>query len=136
MQVSTGELRGGFATSAFCAWVVDWRRNMIAGDQTGASRDAQVIAGALRWNAIRTLDPHPSTRVRRDMSFQLSQFGWTLPYIRAIAAGDLRQVNRLIASGRWGNNFWYYDPGFSPGYVKRGGDAGTEYMRYLAGARP
>jgi hypothetical protein len=137
--VSTGALRGWFARSAFCAWVVDWRRATLAGDHATATRDARVIAGALRWKAITAEDPHPTTAERYDGGPAPSLFGWILPYLPAVKAGDPTTVDRLIANDTYGQFFWESDPGFiqwvhRTGAHSRDGDAGgAQYMQYLTG---
>jgi len=62
-KMPAGALHGTFASSAFCAWVLDWRHDMITGRQAAATRDARVITGALRWKAVTARDPHPSMSV-------------------------------------------------------------------------
>jgi hypothetical protein len=111
MEVSTGALRGWFAMSAFTAWVVDWREAMLAGDQARAVRDAQAIGGALRWNAVTAEDPHPSISVPGDMgTTHTTLFGWMIPFIHAVHAGDRPRVDALILSARYGGNFHTYPP--------------------------
>jgi hypothetical protein len=47
-RVPSGQIRGEFAMSAICAWVIDWRRAARTGDRARASHDAAVLAGACR----------------------------------------------------------------------------------------
>ncbi|MGO9898120.1 MAG: hypothetical protein ACLP0J_00140 [Solirubrobacteraceae bacterium] len=62
-KVPAGQLRGLFASTAFDAWVLDWRHDVMTGRRAAAARDARVISDALGWKAVRAWDPHPSTSV-------------------------------------------------------------------------
>ena len=105
-KVPAGQLHGLFASTAFDAWVLDWRHEVMTGRRAAAARDARVISGALDWKAVRAWDPHPSTSVPGDMGqTHPSQFGWMIPFIRAVGAGDLASVDRLILSTRYGGPF-------------------------------
>jgi hypothetical protein len=109
LPIPSGQIRGEFAASAFCAWIADWRRQMMHGARTAAERDAVVIEGALRWPAVRAWDPHPRAAARgANGSTHPTTFGWMVPYIRAVAADDLRQVNTLILSAPYGAQFHLY----------------------------
>jgi hypothetical protein len=112
VEISTGQLHGFFAMSAFVAWIVDWRREMIADRRAAATRDAQVIEDALNWKAVRAWDPRPTTHRRDDSGgFQPSLFGWMIPFIQAVRAGDLGRVNQAINDPQYGGNFYIYVPG-------------------------
>jgi hypothetical protein len=120
-RVPSGQIRGEFAMSAICAWVIDWRRATRTGDRARASHDAAVLAGALRWSAVTAWDTHPRVSVPGDMgSVAPSKFGWAIPYIAAVRAGDLAEVDQLLSgdyrSGRedYYGNFLLYTPGYDP----------------------
>jgi hypothetical protein len=105
-RVPAGQLHGAFAASAFDAWVLDWRHDMMTGRQAAAARDARVISGALHWKAVTDWDPHPSTSVPGDGgTTHPSTFGWMIPFIQAVGAGYLAGVDRLILSDRYGGPF-------------------------------
>lgn len=98
-KAPAGQLHGAFAASAFCAWVLEWRRNTMSGQQAVATLDAGVISGALRWKAITAWDPHPSMSVPGDGgTTHPSTFGWMIPFIQAVRAGDLARVNQAIVN--------------------------------------
>jgi hypothetical protein len=120
-RVPSGQIRGEFAMSAICAWVIDWRRATRTGDRARASHDAAVLTGALHWSAVTAWDPQPRVAVPGDMgSVAPSKFGWAIPYIDAVRTGDLTEVDRLLAgnyhSGRedFYGNFLIYTPGYDP----------------------
>jgi hypothetical protein len=132
LPIPSGEIRGEFAASAFCAWVADWRRQVTDGSQSAAARDAVVISGALRWKIVRAWDPHPRTSVPGDNgSTHPSQFGWMIPYIQAVGAGDLRQVNRLIAGERFSGDFLMYGQPVPSLKSPRVILTGRRFLRYL-----
>lgn len=149
-RLPSGQLRGDFATSAICAWVLDWRRAARAGDRARESHDAAVLAGALHWSAVTARDPHPRVARTGDMgTVAPSTFGWAIPYIAAVRAGDLARVERLLVSNyRSGRenyplygNFFIYTPGYDPPLpgkqdnwvLKTGVRMGPRsYQRYLA----
>jgi hypothetical protein len=111
-KVPAGQLHGAFAATAFDAWVLDWRHDMMAGQRTAAEYDAGVISGVLNWNAVTDWDPHPSTSVPGDMgTTHATTFGWMIPFIQAVAAGDVAGVNELILSDRYGGDFAVWVPG-------------------------
>jgi hypothetical protein len=113
VRVSTGAVRGWFAMSAFTAWVIDWWRAMHAGDTARAARDAQVIAEAPNWDAVRAEDPRPLASMPGDLgSTDTSLFGWILPYVPAIQAGDVSRVDQLLDSDLYGGMFGIFDPGW------------------------
>lgn len=88
-----------FAASAFTAWVLDWRHDMLTGQKAAAANDARVIASALTWPAVTARDPHPSLSVPGDMgTTHPSPFGWAIPFVRAVGAGDLAGVNQAIVN--------------------------------------
>jgi len=96
-QVPSGQLHGAFAASAFCAWVLEWRRATKRGQETVAAHAARVISGALAWKAVRDWDPHPSLVVPGDMgTTHPSMFGWMIPFIRAVRTGELARVDAAI----------------------------------------
>ena len=111
-KVPSGQLRGGYAQAAICAWVLDWRAAVRGGDAARAEHDAAVLAGALHWRAVTAWDPHPSTAVPGDMgTTHPSQFGWAIPFIAAVRGGDVRRVDRLLVT-RFAAAFLESDPGF------------------------
>jgi hypothetical protein len=98
-RVPAGALHGVFAASAFCAWVLDWRHDVMSRRPAAAARDRRVISGALRWKAVRDWDPHPSMSVRGDGgTTHPSAFGWMIPFIHAVRTGELAQVDQAIVS--------------------------------------
>jgi hypothetical protein len=99
MVISTGALRGSFAQSAFCAWVYDWRDATQAGDAATAQRAAQAIRQAPSWKAVVALDPHPhAAPPYTGRHGPMSDFGWLLPFRRAVSAGDLSAVDGMLAA--------------------------------------
>jgi hypothetical protein len=111
-KVPAGQLRGAFASTAFDAWVLDWRHDVMTGRRAAAARDARVISGALDWKAVRAWDPHPSTSVPGDWgTTHPSEFGWMIPFIQAVGARDLASLDRLILSMRYGGPFAASVPG-------------------------
>jgi hypothetical protein len=106
-RVPAGQLHGAFAAAAFCAWVLDWRHDMMAGRQAAAAGEAQVISGALRWKAVTAWDPHPSMSVPGDGgTTHPSVFGWMIPFIRAVRTGDLARVdNAIVSDANYGGQF-------------------------------
>ena len=113
-KVPSGQLHGAFAASAFSAWILAWRQDMMTGRQAVAARDARVISGALGWKAVTDWDPHPSMSVPGDMgSTHPSTFGWMIPFIQAVRAGDLARVNQAIVNdSRYGGQFaWWVNTG-------------------------
>jgi hypothetical protein len=106
-KVPAGQLHGGFAASAFCAWVLDWRHDMMTGQQAAAERDAGVISGVLNWKAVTDWDPHPSMSVPGDGgTTHPSEFGWMIPFIQAVGTGDPARVDQAIVSeAKWGGQF-------------------------------
>ena len=97
VQVSTGELRGWLAGSAYCAWLYYWR-NAKTQDASGeATLAARVITTAPSWNAVRAEDPHPTFLPRSKRTL----FGWMLPFRTLVLRGDVAAVgHRLITSDR------------------------------------
>ncbi|MGH2889585.1 MAG: hypothetical protein ACRDNJ_08150, partial [Solirubrobacteraceae bacterium] len=88
-KVASGQVRGAFAMSAICAWVLDWRQATLNGDRPRAVHDTAVLTGAMRWPAVTAWDPHPSVSVPGDSgTTHPSTFGWAIPYIAAIKADD------------------------------------------------
>jgi hypothetical protein len=119
--VSVGALRGWVAMGSFCAWTVDWRQALRAGDVARARRDAGVIGGVLDWRAVRAEDPRPAAG---------SLFGWILPYLPAVGAGQLSRVDALLTSGADGNRCWSADPGFAR-RIDSLKDPGAAYLAFL-----
>jgi hypothetical protein len=115
-RVPAGALHGAFASTAFTAWVLDWRHDMLTGRRGAAADDTRVISGALHWKAVTAWDPHPSTSVPGDMgTTHPSTFGWMIPFIQAVDARDVTRVDQLILSDRYGGQF----AGSVPGAVTR-----------------
>ncbi len=106
-RVPAGALHGVFAASAFCAWVLDWRHDMMTSRHAAAAGDARVISGALRWKAVTAWDPHPSLAVPGDMgTTHPSVFGWMIPFIQAVRTGDLARADQAIVSdAKYGGEF-------------------------------
>jgi hypothetical protein len=126
-KVPAGALHGQFASTAFDAWVLDWRHDMMIGRRAAGARDERVISGALDWKAVRAWDPHPSTSVPGDGgTTNPSQFGWMIPFIQAVEAKDVASVDRLILSDRYGGPF----AGWIPDAVTRNLFGGT-LLSYL-----
>jgi hypothetical protein len=112
--VPSGQVRGAFAMSAICAWVLDWRNATQNGDRVRAVHDAAVLAGAVRWRAVTAWDPHPRVSVPGDSgTTHPSTFGWAIPYIAAVRAHDPARLDRLLANIRYNASFYLYDPGFN-----------------------
>lgn len=86
--MSTGMINAGIARSAFAAWVLDWRHAELTGNVTGARQAAAVIAKAPRWRATTDLGA----------DYDAEYFGWMKSFVRAVAAGSVSEVDRLIAS--------------------------------------
>jgi hypothetical protein len=109
-KMPVGELHGSFAATAFAAWVVDWRHDMMTGRAAAGARDAGVMSGALRWKAIQAEDPHPRLSVPGDMgSTHPTPFGWMIPIIRAVGTGELARVNQaILRDGAYGGQFWLW----------------------------
>jgi hypothetical protein len=131
---STGSIDVNIAQSAFCAWVLQWRYAEMTHNAAGARQAAAVIAQAPRWKAISD---------DRGISGYEASFRWLPPFVRAVAAGDVNQVNELIGrqGGAW---FWLDDPdGFAVAFAKHvealprarartvGREEGAYYLRYL-----
>jgi hypothetical protein len=142
-RVPSGQLRGTFAMSAICAWVIDWRHAMLTGDHARASHDAAVLAGALRWRAVTAWDPHPRVSVPGDMgTTHPSTFGWAIPFISAVRDNDLARVNQLLGhDNQFNGNFMIYTAGYDPALpgaaeswvLRTGSRLGPgSYLRYLA----
>ena len=111
-KVPSGQLRGEYAQAAICAWILDWRVAMRSGDSARAARDASILAGALRWRAVRAWDPPPSTAVPGDSgSTDPREVGWAIPYIAAARAGNLPRLDRLLADDYFNAAFMESDPG-------------------------
>ena len=126
-KVPAGQLHGAFASTAFDAWVLDWRHDVMTGRRAAAARDERVISGALNWKAVRAWDPHPSTSVPGDMgTTNPSEFGWMIPFIQAVGTGDLASVDRLILSTRYGGPFADACPFSAPPHL-----AGRALLSYL-----
>lgn len=109
-KMPVSQLHGDFAANAFSAWVVEWRHDMMSGRAAAAARDARVISGVLRWQAIKAEDPHPRLSVPGDMgSTHPTAFGWMLPIIRAVGTGELAPVDQaILRDGSYGGQFWLW----------------------------
>lgn len=135
-KVPSGQLRGGYAQAAICAWILDWRAAMRRGDASRASHDVAVLAGALKWPAVTAWDPHPSMSVPGDSgTTHPSEFGWAIPYIATVRGGNLPRLDRLLADDSFDAAFWESDPGFAawidrqPNRVRNSPRA---FLRYLS----
>lgn len=109
-KMPVGQLHGDFAASAFSAWVIDWRHDIMTGRTAAATRDARVISEALRWQAIKAEDPRPRLSVSGDMgSTHPSKFGWMIPIIAAVGTDEVARVDRaIIRDGSYGGQFWLW----------------------------
>lgn len=97
--ISTGALHGWFAASAFCAWVMDWRQQTLAGNSAAAAQAAQQIKQAPDWKAVRDEDPKPDPNAVNDPGAEAGTiFGWMIPYRDAVLAGDRARVEQLLAT--------------------------------------
>lgn len=111
-RVPSGQVRGAFAMSAICAWVLDWRQATQNDDHARAAHDATVLSGALRWRAVTAWDPHPRVSVPGDSgTTHPSTFGWAIPYIAAVKADDPARLDQLLADQRYAGQFYTYIPG-------------------------
>jgi hypothetical protein len=148
---SVGSIDTNIAQVAFVAWVLQWRQAEMTHNTAVAREAAAVIAKAPEWKAIaddRRVDP-----------LYEQGFYWLLPFVRAVAAGDVNKVNELIASparhsvgkyggpAPYGEYFWGAGPdGFNAwwaNYFKRwdylsrkqqiahGREEGVYFLRYL-----
>ncbi len=140
-QESTGMLNVNLAQDAFCTWILQWRQAKLSGKPAEARQAARVIAGVLRWKAV--------TDVNYIHGMFSESFAWMRPYMRAVAANDVSQINKMIGtygtseSDAGGSYFWFNDPGFALAFAKRmhgvsrsREDAlahaeGSFYLRYL-----
>jgi hypothetical protein len=132
-RVPAGALHGAFAASAFCAWVLDWRHDMMTRRQAAAAAESRVISGALRWKAVTAWDPHPSWSVPGDGgTTHPSEFGWMIPFIQAVRTGDLAGVDQAIVSdATYGGQFaLWVNTGL--GLNLRLGLVGRPLLSYLA----
>lgn len=87
---SSGSIDVNIAQVAFVAWLLQWRQAEKTHDTAAAREAAAVIAKAPNWKAIandRRVDP-----------LYEEGFYWLPPFVRAVAAGDLKKVDELIAS--------------------------------------
>jgi hypothetical protein len=131
-KVPSGQLHGAFAASAFSAWVLAWRHDMMTGHQAAAASDARVISGALGWKAVTDWDPHPSMTVPGDGgTTHPSEFGWMIPFIQAVGSGDLARVDKAIVNdARNGGQFaWWVNTGM--GLNLRLNLVGRSLLNYL-----
>jgi hypothetical protein len=97
--LSTGALRGSIAQNAFCAWVYDWRNSTQRGEATTAEQAARVISRAPSWKAVVALDPHPHASPPYGQPHgPMSDFGWLLPFRRAVLRDDISAVDQMLAS--------------------------------------
>jgi hypothetical protein len=110
-RIPAGQLHGEFAMSAICAWIIDWRHATLTGDRSRAAQDAAVLGGALRWPAVTAWDPHPKVSEPGDGgTHHPSTFGWAIPYIQAVQAGDLARLDRLLKDEQYNGTFHVVDP--------------------------
>ena len=96
-RVPSGQIRGEFAMSAICAWVIDWRRATLTGDRSRASHDAAVLGGALHWRAVTAWDPYPRIAVPGDVGSVARALRLGDPVHRRRRRRRLGRVNRLLA---------------------------------------
>jgi hypothetical protein len=108
---STGALRGWFAMSSFCAWVLDWRHADIVGEAATAAKAAQAISEAPSWKAVTDEDSHldPAATGNAGGKSRYSLFGWMLPFRDAVLAGDRAQVEHLLVTEDQGGRCQDYD---------------------------
>ena len=122
-------LRGLFAHSAFCAWVMDWRQADIAGDTKTVAQAAQVISEAPSWKAVTDEDPQPDPTVVGDGgSIQGTLFGWMLLFRDAVLAGNRARVEHLLVAGSYdsGSACEAIDPEWSSLFRRHRGDSSWE----------
>jgi hypothetical protein len=86
---SSGSIDVNIAQAAIEAWILEWRRAEMTHNAAAAREAAAVIAKAPKWKAV--TDDRASTLYEED-------FWWLPPFVRAVAAGNVDQVNQLIAS--------------------------------------
>ena len=86
---SSGSINVNVAQAAIEAWILEWRRAQMTHNTVAAREAAAVIAKAPKWKAV--TDDRASTLYEED-------FWWLPPFVRAVAAGNVDQVNQLIAS--------------------------------------
>jgi hypothetical protein len=135
-RVPSGQLRGEYAMAAICTWVLDWRSAMLSHDRTRAAHDAAVLSGALHWRAVTAWDPHPSISVRGDDgTTHPSTFGWAIPYIAAVRAGDLAKLDRLLTNELYEGNFLVYDPVLNAWQRRTRGPLPASYLAWLTRGR-
>jgi hypothetical protein len=109
-QESTGMLNVTLAQDAFCTWVLQWRRAELSGNRAAARQAARIIAKVPTWKA--------ATDIKYIQGEFSQDFAWTQPYIDAVAANNVRKVNRMLANQGTGTDnsgggwFWFFDPGF------------------------
>jgi hypothetical protein len=110
-RIPAGQLHGEYAMSAICAWVIDWRNATLHHDRPRAAHDASVLSGSLRWPAVTAWDPHPKVSEPGDGgTHHPSTFGWVIPYIAAVQAGDVARLDRLLKDEQFNGNFATADP--------------------------
>lgn len=125
VAIPTGQIKAHFAESAFSAWVLDWRQAELAGNTDAARQAAPVISGALHWKAVTEFDASDH-----------GYFSWITPFVRAVKANNVSEVDRLIASDTAGASvFWTSDPTFSSYAFHHPANTGPAYLRYLETGR-
>jgi hypothetical protein len=133
-RIPSGQLRGEFAMSAICAWLIDWRDAMLHHDRPRATHDVSVLSGALHWPAVIAWDPHPKASVPGDGgTHHPSTFGWAIPYIAAVKAGDLATLDQLLKDEQFNGTFHVVDPAaWGPrDRVRYGFPAAMAYPKWL-----
>ena len=86
--MTSGDERGVFAMSAFCAWVRDYKNAKQSGNLSEASIASHEIADVRSWPAVRA-----------DQKFRKNNMlhGFFVPFQRAVATGSVTQVARELA---------------------------------------
>ncbi|MGH3264181.1 MAG: hypothetical protein ACRDNS_19545, partial [Trebonia sp.] len=81
-------------------------------------------------------DPHPSVSAPDGNGTSApSTFGWAIPYINAVRAGNISKLDRLLADPRYGGNFYVYNPGLNAWLahqINRVRNNPASILRYLA----
>ncbi len=125
VNISTGLVEAEVAESAFAAWVLDWRHAKITGSRAAVPQAAAVITEAPHWKAITDFDATAH-----------GYFSYLRPFVRAVKAGNLSEVDRLIASDTGGaSTFWTSDPTFSRYAYQHPANTGPAFLRYLKTGR-
>lgn len=94
-EASTSALRAEIARGAICAWVQDWLDADAATDIPTRQADTDALEGALTWQAVTDVDPHP--QIDGDVDTRVgfrgpTVFGHLPGIIDAANAGDAARL--------------------------------------------